>query len=104
MIKRNVHWILSIILFAVQLLVVLLFINLLVQDLGLFAIIIPVIILALIVGMYLKMKIGLILCFVWSILLFIHSIILVFVAFQPILILYVIFTLVQSYAVSQIRI
>ncbi len=97
------YYLISIVILSIQLLLILLFTKELISDLGLLAITLPVLLLALYAGALLKKKTAFILLFVWSIMVLLHSVTLILINVGFAYIIYALLASVQIWAVSQTR-
>ena len=97
------HRLLTVVLLAIQLLLIIAFTKELIDDVGLLAIILPILAIALFAGAFLRSKFVFILIFVWSVAVLIHGIILILLNYKIAYIIYIIFGAVQLWAVSQTR-
>jgi len=101
--KENAYWISSISFFAFQFIVIVLFSQRLVRETSILALLIPIFVFALFIGLMLRKKIAFLIAFIWSIVLVVHSFALVFVEFKPLQIIYVIFAIAQAWCLSQVE-
>lgn len=99
--RFEIYWTTVVILVAIQFVISLLFVPRLVNNLGTLGVLLPIVVGALLVGVILKHRIMYLLTFIWSILILIHSIILLIINYNHWFIVYLAFAILQVYIVSQ---
>jgi len=100
--SHHSYWIASLLFFAAQFIVIILFSQRLVHELGTWTLVVPLILFALFAGLLVRQRIAFVGAFIWSIMVLIHGFALLFIQFHPLQLAYIVFGLAQSWCLSRV--
>ncbi|MBW3011257.1 hypothetical protein KY335_00675 [Candidatus Woesearchaeota archaeon] len=103
MMKNDIKWIIVNILLGIQVLALLLMLPRFISDLGWVTIVLPIIVLALLVGSLLKNRTVFLLVFIWSAIIGVHALVLLVMNITWVYAIYLAFAVFQVYIISQTK-